>query len=60
MQVPKKTNNFVLFVDLKAAFDCVDHEILFEKLEKIKIEKEIINTIKFIYSNAYTSILPKY
>jgi len=34
-QQKKKKNGYVLFVDLKAAFDSVVHKILFEKMEKM-------------------------
>ena len=34
-----------LYIDLKSAFDSVDHRILFEKMDKIGITRELGNTI---------------
>jgi hypothetical protein len=33
-----KNDTFLLFFDLKSAFDFVDHEILFKKLEKFNFD----------------------
>ena len=41
-----RSNNYILFIDLKAAFDSVDHRILFRKMEQCGIRQEIINTVK--------------
>jgi hypothetical protein len=41
----------ILFIDFKQAFDSVDHKILFEKLLKFGYSEELVNTIKFLYSN---------
>ena len=30
--------NWIFFLDLKSAFDTVDHEILFEKMNKMNIQ----------------------
>lgn len=43
---------YCLFVDLKGAFDNVNHKILFKKMEKMKIDQKVINTVKLIYSKA--------
>jgi hypothetical protein len=40
----------VIFIDLKCAYDSVEHEILFKKMEKACIEEELINAVKKIYS----------
>lgn len=37
-------------MDLKAAFDSVNHEILFENLSKKGIPVQTLNSIKYIYS----------
>ena len=34
----------------------MDHLILFEKMKHHKISTDIINTVKFIYSNIYTQV----
>lgn len=45
-----------MFFDFKAAFDSVDHEILFKKLEERNINVKIIDMIKLIYSSCFTKI----
>ena len=40
----------MIFIDLKNAYDKVIHEKLFKKLEKQGISKDIIGTIKLLYS----------
>ena len=56
----KKVNNYfpkyLLFIDLKNAYDKVDHRRLFNKLSELGINKEIIGTIKLIYSRAKLKI----
>lgn len=47
---------YVFFIDLKAAFDSVDHPILFERLRQHGINAEVINTVKYIYSNVHTQV----
>ena len=46
----------VLFIDLKAAFDSVSHDILFQKLQNLGLREDIINLIKLIYSFAFTKL----
>ena len=41
--------NWVLFIDLKSAFDKVNHDYLFEKLEELEVNGQLINTIKWLY-----------
>lgn len=48
--------SYILFIDLKAAFDSVDHEIMFEKLKKHDVSEDVINSIKFIYSRVHTQV----
>ena len=38
-----------LYIDLKSAFDSVDHEILFKKLKELGISDELRNSIEWIY-----------
>ena len=56
----KKVKNFfpkyLLFIDLKNAYDKVDHKRLFNKLTILGINKEIIGTIKLLYSCAKLKI----
>ena len=40
---------WTLFVDLKSAFDTVDHEILFSKMQSLEIRSELIESIRWIY-----------
>ena len=41
----KKEEIWTLFIDLKSAFDTVDHEILFEKMKRLQIDQKLTNTI---------------
>ena len=56
----KRTNNqytkYLLFIDLKNAYDKVNHRRLFNKLTQLNINKEIIGTIKLLYSKAKLKI----
>ena len=38
-----------LFIDLKSAFDTVDHDIMLEKLRKKNVKPEIVNTVEWLY-----------
>ena len=46
----RKYTKYLLFIDLKNAYDKVNHIRLFNKLAQLNISKEIIGTIKLIYS----------
>ena len=46
----------VIFIDLKNAYDTVDHSILFNKLEKMKIGPRLIRILKALYSSARISV----
>ena len=48
----------VLFIDLKKAYDSVDHELLFIKLNNKGFDVNIVNTIKKLYSNAFIQVGP--
>jgi len=37
---------WALFIDLKSAFDKVNHDYMFKKMSELKIKEEIINTVK--------------
>ena len=43
--------NFLVFIDIKSAFNKVNHEHLFKKLEKLNLGKDTLNIIKLIFSN---------
>ena len=47
---------YLLFIDLKNAYDKVDQKRLFSKLTILGINKEIIGTIKLLYSRAKLKI----
>ena len=49
-------NKYVLFIDLKNAYDKVVNDKLFIKLSNYGISEEIINAIKIIYSNTKIKI----
>ena len=40
---------YSLFIDLKSAFDTVDHEKMFQKLRDKKVNTKLVNTIEWIY-----------
>jgi hypothetical protein len=47
----KKLNTFMCFFDFEKAYDNVVHDLLFKKMEKMNINKAIINVIKQLYKN---------
>ena len=51
IKIKKRKNKklWSLFIDLKSAFDTVDHEILWRKMERLGIDQNLINTIKWFY-----------
>ena len=49
MRIKEHKDLWIMFVDLKSAFDTVNHRILFEKIETLGINEEVVNTIKWIY-----------
>jgi len=49
-------NNYLVFINLKNAYDKVMHKKLFEKLNKYGINPKIIGTIKLLYSYAKLKI----
>ena len=44
-----KIKTWSLYIDLKSAFDSVSHKILFNRMRKLKIKDELINTIEWLY-----------
>ena len=40
---------WTLFIDLKSAFDKVDHRILMQKLRQKGVEENLVNTIEWLY-----------
>ena len=46
-----RQNTVICSIDLKKAYDNVNHDLLFKKLEKLNIPKYLINLIKDIYKN---------
>lgn len=47
---------YILFIDLKAAFDSVIHEKLFEKMRQKGVSEQVINSVKLTYSSIYTQV----
>ncbi|XP_024891452.1 trichohyalin-like [Temnothorax curvispinosus] len=54
-----KDKIFAIFVDLKAAFDNVDREILWKIMEEKEVERSLINKIKEIYKETEVTIRTK-
>ena len=50
---------WTLFIDLKSAFDKVDHKILIKRLENMNINPELINTIKWLYGTTKIQVNDK-
>ncbi len=46
-----------LFVNFISAFDCVDHILLFQKLQKLKVSGRKINILKLLYNSYHFSLL---
>ena len=45
----KRGKAWSLYIDLKSAFDSVDHTILFKRMKYIDVPKRLINTISWLY-----------
>lgn len=52
----RRTAKYVLFLDLKAAYDSVPHELLFSKLQAYGVSPVLINAVKTLYSSARLKI----
>lgn len=48
----KSTNIFALFVDLRRAFDSINHNLLWYKLYNLGISSKIIRILQYLYNNA--------
>jgi len=48
---------FVLFIDFRAAFDKIDHQIMFDKLRRSDISESTVNIIKLLYNAYHFSLL---
>ena len=55
-KVKTKFTKYLLFIDLKNAYDKVDHKRLFLKLSQMGISEELIGSIKLLYSKAKLKI----
>lgn len=48
----KSGKGFVAFLDITKAYDSVNHDLLFRKLEVMNVPHTILNFIKKLYSNS--------
>ena len=51
----KACKPLVVFIDFKAAFDSVNHRLLFEKLRRFEVDEDTIEKIRLLYSDAHTT-----
>lgn len=50
----------VLFIDSKAAFECVNHEIMFLKLNNSEISDRTVNILKPLYNCCHLTYLSRW
>lgn len=51
-----KSRVYAIFVDFKAAFDSIDHSLLWIKLKSLGLSSKILNTLRSFYSRAAAAI----
>ena len=52
-----KKEAVIVFIDFKKAFDSIDRNIMFQILEAYGIPREIINSIKIMYTNTSATVI---
>jgi hypothetical protein len=50
-------NGVIVALDQEEAYDKIEHDYLWKALKKFGIPDEFINTVKALYSDAYTSVI---
>ena len=55
----KQKTIWTLFIDLKSAFDRVDHKTLMRKLRIMDISEELVNTIEWFYEQTKIKVNEK-
>ena len=48
-ELQQEKGMWILFIDLKSAFDTVNHTLLFEKMRKHSIKEDLVKTIEWLY-----------
>ena len=56
LKLPSHEQKYLLFIDLKNAYDSVDHNVLFYKMRELGAPNKLINSIAKIYSFAKMKI----